>query len=323
MQGSTIDAEFTNFDIWQNMLTAVCGYFTSEPPITQPFSGQLELGRFGNMDIAAISGNVKRINKTKQDVSRSDDANLFLILGVKGDAILEQSGNSAHLGVGDICLIDSRRPSEFTYKDGFKQISIHLPEMQTREVFNQSEIPLAQTLGYEHNQSLRAHILHMYQHAHLSNAGATLENAKYAHNNDCLQLLWRTIFSDNESALSQDIIHMANYRRVNQYIEDNLKNAELDLEGIATACGMSRRSLHRLFERHGLSPLSWIRMRRLELARNDLMAASSKGQIAQRGTCTDIAYKYGFSTPAHFSRVFKHKFGLPPRQFQNQYKSFT
>src|SRR5262249_28167016 len=33
---------------------------------------------------------------------------------------------------------------------------------------------------------------------------------------------------------------------------------------------------------------------------------------------SEIAYRYGFCDSAHFSRTFRHRFGLPPREFRQQ-----
>lgn len=305
-----------DFDDWQNMLTAVCGYFTFQPMQNKPFSGLINLGRFGSLDIAEISGTIKQLKKTERDVGQSDEANLFLILGLEGEAVLEQCGQSSRLGVGDICLIDSRRPSEFRYKNGFKQISVHLPEMQTREIFRNRKIPLAQTIHHKDNDMLRASILNMYGHARVgaeADYSAQSKTEELKQNDECFKLLWQSIFSD-DPVMDTDILDVQQCRRVNMFIEENLHDADLDLDRIASGCGISKRSLYRLFEQHGLSPFNWIRMRRLEIARNELMVATGAGK------CTDVAFKYGFNSSAHFSRVFKNKFGLSPRQFQNHFK---
>ena len=308
-----------DFDNWQSMITAVCGYFTLSPSKSKPFFGNIELGRFGAMDIAEISGNIDKITKTRKDVARSDDANLFLILGVEGEAILEQGGASARLGVGDICLIDSRSPSAFSYKDGFKQISVHLPEMQTREVFRNRDIPLAQTIAAHDNDMLRNCILNMHGRAHIG-GGMNTQHSPSAEelqqNDECLKLVWQAIFQ-NEGGVEKENLSTLQCRRVNQYIETHLGDPELDLKKIAKACAISRRSLCRLFERRGLSVFNWIRMRRLERARNDLMF------VVGSGACTDVAFRYGFNSSAHFSRVFKHKFGISPRHFQAQSKYYA
>ncbi len=301
------------FDEWQDMLTAVCGFFTISAPKTS-FSGQLELGRFGAFDIAGVASNISKIEKTSKDVSRSDDANLFLILGVEGEAVLEQDGANARLGVGDMCLIDSRRPSEFRYKSGFKQISVHLPEMRTREMFCNRELPLAKILKYQDNALLRECVVNMYERAQTGArmTSSSVESAdRLAQNEDCLRLLRQMVFGGAYNAEDSDL-SVNQYKRVNQYIEDNLYDPDLNLDKIADACFITRRSLCRLFERANLSPFAWIRMRRLERARTDIMNCKD-GE-----TCTDIAFAYGFNSSPHFSRVFKNKFGLPPKKLQMQ-----
>ncbi len=313
-----VDGSIREFGVWRDLLTAVCGYFTSTPRTLDRFRGNVRLGRFGSMDIAEISGDLKKIQKTRQDVSRSDDANLFLILGLEGEAVLEQGGSEARLGVGDICLIDSRRPSEFRYKNHFKQISVHLPEMQTREVFRNRDVPLACTLKSTINQSLRQSMLAMYANAHEEcneerNGGRVLQTSAVdlMQNEDCLIQLWQLLF-DGEELLSREARRAQLCRRVNQYIEEHLTDPDLDMDAITEACAITRRTLYRIFERHGLSPSNWIRMRRLERARNELMVLRGAGR------CTDVAFKYGFNSSAHFSRVFKNKFGLSPRKFQSR-----
>lgn len=308
-----MNAVIGEFDEWQDMLTAVCGFFTMSAPKTS-FNGHLELGRFGAFDIAGVASNVEKIEKTSRDVSRSDDANLFLILGVEGEAVLEQDGANARLGVGDMCLIDSRRPSEFRYKSGFKQISVHLPEMRTREMFCNRELPVAKILKYQENALLRECVVNMYERAQTGTAlpNVSVESAdRLAQNEDCLHLLRQLVFGGSFNAEDGDV-GVNQYKRVNQYIEDNLYDPDLNLDKIADACFITRRSLCRLFERAGLSPFAWIRMRRLERARTDIMNCKD-GE-----TCTDIAFAYGFNSSPHFSRVFKNKFGLPPKKLQMQ-----
>ena len=308
-----MNSAIAEFDEWQNVLTAVCGFFTMSAPKTE-FTGQIELGRFGAFDIAGISGNVKKIEKTGRDVSRSDDANLFLILGVEGETILEQGGENARLGVGDMCLIDSRQQSEFRYKDGFKQISVHLPELQMCEFFHGKDLPLAKVLKSRDNTLLRECVINMYERAQINTSLSNVESMKIdrlAQNEDCLRLLRQMLVGDVYDHDEADL-SMNQYRRVNQYIEDNLDDPDLSLDKIADGCFITRRSLCRLFERADLSPFTWIRMRRLERARTAIMNCKD-GE-----TCTDIAFSYGFNSSPHFSRVFKNKFGVPPKKFQMQ-----
>jgi len=77
--------------------------------------------------------------------------------------------------------------------------------------------------------------------------------------------------------------------------------------------GMSVRHLHRLFAHRRCTVGDWIRERRLERCRRDL----ADPRFRER-TITDIAFYWGFSESAHFSRSFKKQFGVSPRAFRSQ-----
>jgi AraC-like DNA-binding protein len=95
------------------------------------------------------------------------------------------------------------------------------------------------------------------------------------------------------------------------FIEEHLADLELTPDAIAAAQNMSTRTLHRLFEREGLTISGWIRTRRLEHCRQDLadprLADVSVSSIGSRWALWDAA---------HFSRLFKSAFGVSPRVYR-------
>jgi AraC family transcriptional regulator, positive regulator of tynA and feaB len=95
------------------------------------------------------------------------------------------------------------------------------------------------------------------------------------------------------------------------FIETHLAEPSLDPSSIASELGISVRHLHRLFARQGDSPADWIRQRRLENSRSDLADVRFRDR-----TITEIAFLWGFSDSAHFSRSFRKQFGISPRAFR-------
>ena len=75
-------------------------------------------------------------------------------------------------------------------------------------------------------------------------------------------------------------------------------------------CGVSTRSLQRLFERYvGVSP-KWVLSRyRMHDVVTDLDAGYG-------GSLADLAAKYGWFDQAHFTREFTDLVGVPPRAYQ-------
>jgi AraC-like DNA-binding protein len=103
-----------------------------------------------------------------------------------------------------------------------------------------------------------------------------------------------------------------------KFILDNLEDSELDLARIAAAHRISVRYLHLLFQPLGRTVSSWIREQRLMRCRDALVSRKSKDLQV-----TEIAYQWGFSDPAHFSRVFRKRFGESPSSARRAHGSGT
>ena len=112
----------------------------------------------------------------------------------------------------------------------------------------------------------------------------------------------------NKTATQAAILH-----RICQTIERRLDDPELAPARVAQAEGISERYLQKLFEGVGDNFTRYVRERRLQRAWADL----SNPAEAHR-SISEIAYRYGFGDSAHFSRTFRHRFGLSPREFRQQ-----
>jgi AraC-like DNA-binding protein len=83
----------------------------------------------------------------------------------------------------------------------------------------------------------------------------------------------------------------------------------LELEDFASLCNRSLSSFKRDFEGiYKTTPGKWLLQKRLELA-SKLLANTNK-------SLADVLLESGFESQAHFSRVFKEKFGVSPLQFK-------
>lgn len=92
------------------------------------------------------------------------------------------------------------------------------------------------------------------------------------------------------------------------YIEENLCE-DVTLESIATAAGVSPFRFARGFKRAtGRAPHQYVVMRRLERAK-ELLRSTDRA-------IGDVARTVGFSTPSHFTSVFRRHCGATPRRFR-------
>lgn len=104
-------------------------------------------------------------------------------------------------------------------------------------------------------------------------------------------------------------VRVGHRRRAQDIIRRNLSDNVLSPERVAEACGISKRYLHELFADVNYTVSQYIREQRLSAAR-DLL------QMPYPGAMSDIAYRFGFSDQAQFSRLFKAMFGQTPSGFR-------
>ncbi|KWV48492.1 hypothetical protein AS156_18655 [Bradyrhizobium macuxiense] len=110
--------------------------------------------------------------------------------------------------------------------------------------------------------------------------------------------------SDRGSVLFEGII---------RHLEDNLRDPDIGSNGVAAAFGISTRYLQLLFAQNGTTLSDWVRQRRLDRCRMDLETRKSAESI------TDIALRWGFNDPSHFSRLFRRRYGTAPRAYSELY----
>jgi AraC-like DNA-binding protein len=102
-------------------------------------------------------------------------------------------------------------------------------------------------------------------------------------------------------------------RRIRQHALAELKDPDLSVESIAAAVGLSVRRIHQLFADTDMTLMRWIWSERLARCHSQLVDGSVRGQ-----GISGVAYEWGFSDPAHFSRAFRQRYGVSPSQALRQ-----
>jgi AraC-like DNA-binding protein len=103
-------------------------------------------------------------------------------------------------------------------------------------------------------------------------------------------------------------------RRIYGYIEDRLGDPDLTPRTIAAAHHISTRYLHKMFESEGCTVAAWVRHSRLEHCSRDLVDPAKWDRPVSA-----IAARWGFTDGAHFGRVFRAAYGIPPGKFRRRH----
>jgi AraC-like DNA-binding protein len=125
-----------------------------------------------------------------------------------------------------------------------------------------------------------------------------------------IELLTLAIDRSSDTAdVAQSTVRAAHLKRAEEVIRRNLSNPDLSPDLVADACGISKRYLHQIFADANGTVSQLIREQRLIAARNIL-------QMPPPGPISQIAYHFGFSDQAQFSRLFKAMFGQTPSGYR-------
>jgi AraC-like DNA-binding protein len=279
-----------------------------------PFFGTVlrrlvELAPGESASLIHVASEPQSATRSARHIRRSSDAWIMLVMQTQGPALLRQDDRSAALGPGDMVLFDSTRPYQFAFDRPFQQLVLKMPQRRLA-----ARLPLpALWLGCP----LRAAApLGKVLAAHVSAVSAALETVDPAVRPGLIE---RTIdlvaftFTGllHGSAAAAGTARRALAARAMQFIDAHIDDAALSPARVAEALGISTGYLHRLFQAVGASVSGHIRERRLARCREELASALHAGE-----RITEIALRWGFGDVAHFSRAFRLRYGLTPRDFR-------
>ena len=108
--------------------------------------------------------------------------------------------------------------------------------------------------------------------------------------------------------------HSEIVQKLENNILENYPDCSYDLNAYLSSLPFSAEYLKKLFKKEiGLTPLQYLTDKRLENAANHLAMSGGGGNISE------IAHQCGFSEPLYFSRLFKRKYGVAPRDYTSEH----
>ncbi|GAB3460570.1 hypothetical protein GCM10027519_21210 [Kineococcus endophyticus] len=103
------------------------------------------------------------------------------------------------------------------------------------------------------------------------------------------------------------------FGRYTQWLEERIQTVGLDAEAVATAHHVSVRQVRGVFAGNGSTVSAFVRERRLEHLRHDLLDPSLAGC-----TVATLARRWGMDNPPAVNRLFREQYGLPPAAYRRQ-----
>ncbi len=240
----------------------------------------------------------------------SRKAGHFILSYLKqGRAVFEQEGREAALKTGDIVLFDPMRPLRIEAEMHVRSFDIVAERM--KEIMPQVDGLTSIALKGDHVSSLplRRLLDQLADHAEhftdevsdrLADAIPHLVAASLAG-------------TPQASACVSGPIEAYHRGRIREFVRNNLGNPDLDPEMVAEGVDLSPRHVHQLFSDEPMTLMRWIWTQRLRHCREELINPALRHR-----TIAEIAFRWGFSSQAHFSRMFRADSGHSPRDFRTR-----
>ncbi len=236
------------------------------------------------------------------------DVTFHLLLHTADSIELTSGGQHRFLSTGQFVVVPSRASKVVRLREGATVVALSFPSSIVEISLSRLESICGEVI--DASQGVPAAFASLLQ----SLVDVTTSDSQVSlHLSDAVTALLAATLVDaaDESYLSSAGRSEALFLAVRRWIEERLGEPGLTVTTIAAANHISSSYLQKLFASEGGNVSGWIRERRCERCRRDL--ADPQQLHVSIGV---IANRWGFPSPAHFSRVFTSHYGITPSAYR-------
>ena len=291
---------------WQEIMARL-SLPMSELPAEEPFYGSAAFYESPiGMEFTVLEAAPHQISGTF--LEQSDAVWLFVI--TEGSALLNIDGETARLGPGDIAYGPCRMDATLRFPENFKAMYVRIPLLLlSQRVLSPSSMKVGALFSKTGLANCFSRLL-----VAVSETLDDIPSDELRPLELTLTELLISCLGGEKAAFGIAGAAGAKASRINsiyQTIEILLSDPDLNIKVIAAEHGISIRYLQKLFKETGVSFSNYVRNRRLERSKNDLV-----NPIYRSLSISEICFRWGFNGEAHFSRVFRKKYDSSPRDFR-------
>ncbi|MGF6937928.1 AraC-like DNA-binding protein [Paraburkholderia sp. UCT70] len=292
--------------VWRDAMNAACLPHDAAP-INEGFEGDV-------VGIVSPTGiEFSRVRATPLTISgsfRNQQAALWLALLLEGRSMFLGSNERVPVARGDMLYGPCGRESTLELRADFRLLYVRVP---TTLLHPGLVDPRRLTCGVLPGDSSLTRVLA----AMLRAVGDELEDldAEDIHPIEVAlsEFLVASLANHHAVHTLGDRKRSEHFLRICQSIDQQLGDVELSLNTITEQQRVSSRYVQKLFEDAGMSFTGYVRDRRLERCRQELMSPAHRGL-----SVSEICFRWGFNDAAHFSRSFRAKFDMTPRSCRKE-----
>lgn len=302
--------EADRLQFWNDLVRKTYVNLEIKPKSREPFFGSIEVEPLGYTELSIVDSCQQLVRRKFLNTSADENDLYMLILQARSCGVLKQDHREVRLTPGHWALIDSTRPYEIFGSGHFRHLVMSIPKSYlSKWRHNAKNITAMDLLS-----NLPLGIV-VSEHLNLlfKSLGKVHAEERLLIGESVLNLISGALMY---ALTNKDEAHLSEGNKVEvikSYIHRHLRDPELSVNSIALALKVSKRYIHKLFEAQDMRVSEYVRNIRLENCHRELESAA-----ADHRSITEIALKWGFNSPSHFSTLFKKRFGRGPREVRNQ-----
>lgn len=295
----------------------VCQYFAplhlsvERDDLQRGLKSKLEHTKLGEIDLIKLDACKQSVHRDHRKIMSESLRQDYLILSLQlsGIGVLEQEGRQVKMQPGEAVLFDTARPYSFSLDGDFKKIVTRIPSDNFKRYFSHPE----RLCAYKIDSSVPgAQMLFSYISCLNSDADNLSSTSAQSFSTALTEMVSGTLLAlpQSQQANGSSVKHY-HLNEIKKIIANKLSHPSLGAELLSDELGLSISSIYRIFENESIPLTQFIWNQRLDRCHKDLIDTSLSGR-----SITDIAFRWGFNSSAHFSRAFKSRFGFTPREWR-------
>lgn len=278
-----------------------------------PFWGRIRSAASDQVHVYEVTAASHTVTRTPELIARAGQGAYQaykVSLQLAGVGLLVQDNREAVLQPGDIALYDTQRPYSLCFEDEFRALVLMFPRHLIDLPVDMVGQLTATRFPGDHGVT---RIIAPFLSQFAGNLGELAGTTGVRLTHTAIDLITTVLAHELDMDRAGGNPHLAMVQQIRRYIDANLASPDLTPPQIAAAHFISTRHLHSIFREQGTTVSSWIKARRLERCRRDLVDPLYADQPVAA-----IASRWGFPDACHFSRVFKATYGQTSSEVRAQ-----
>lgn len=304
-----IDRPLERAPLWREWVSKQFGGLDSDLYGDTEFEGRMASSRAGEVILTRLEAGRHRVLRTPRMARGSETGYLKIVAPWQGSAAVEQDGRAAAVRDGGWVIYDTTgsyaiaNPEQVDHlivmvpKEPMAERGLHLGGLMARHMGGASGIS---RVALETMRTTYQELPHMSDEAAQGAGELIMQLVRLS----LLEAAGRPTAQTQREALRD---------RIRSHVAQHLRDPQLSIDGIARSLNCSKRHLHNAFAGSGDTLAGHIQRSRLQGCMRELRDNRQSGR-----TILDIALAWGFSSPAHFSRVFREHTGASPSEFRTK-----